>query len=66
LRSRKSIRIASKGCRIIKQTRMQINIKKLAVQTLNKIKYNVGSIPSNIKFKYELIKNNCNTCQDVN
>jgi hypothetical protein len=45
---------------------MHNNIKKLSVATLNKIKYNVGTIPSNIKFKYEYIKlNNCKECQNV-
>lgn len=39
-------------------------MKKLALQTLIKIKYNVGSIPSNLKFKYtELIERN--KCEEI-
>lgn len=41
------------------------NVKKLSIQTLNKIKYNIGSIPSNVKFKYaELLEKikNCESC----
>jgi hypothetical protein len=46
---------------------MHNTVKKLALRTLNKIKYNVGTIPTNAKFKYELIKlNNCKECQNVN
>lgn len=31
-------------------------MKKLALQTLIKIKYNIGKIPSNLKFKYAEMK----------
>lgn len=43
---------------------MYDNIKKLSIQALYKIKYNIGSIPSNIKFKYELAKLNTK-CKDA-
>jgi len=44
---------------------MYTGVKKLAIKTLNKIKYNVGEIPDNLVFKYELLKDkikNCKTC----
>lgn len=42
---------------------MYTGVKKLALKTLNKIKYNVGEIPDNLKFKYELLKERIKDCK---
>jgi len=46
---------------------MYTGVKKMVLKTLNKIKYNVGEIPDNLKFKYELLNDrikNCKSCLD--
>lgn len=41
---------------------MSTKLKKLSLQTLYKIKYNIGKIPSNLEFKYELLKKEKKNC----
>ena len=40
---------------------MSDKLRKLSYQTYLKVAYNIGKIPSNLKYKYELLK-----CKNVN